>query len=131
MGEAMIKFNFIIAIIIFLFTNNVYAERIKCQDAIRASDVIAQDFDSNGNEIEYKRNPEDIETVIRILTARVAKDPSLKQAVGWEDRMLTVKYWAKERCGGTKNCETKECSSGSSCVYRSLGMSGCRCEKDK
>jgi hypothetical protein len=127
----MTKFSFAVATIFLCLTGNIYAERLKCQDAILASDVIAQDFDANGNEVEYKRNSEDIETIIRILKTRISKDPSIRQTVGWEDRMLTVKYWEKERCGGTKNCETKECPSGNSCVYRSLGMSGCRCEKDK
>lgn len=124
----MLKTLLLVVTLFLSFLGTASAEKIKCQDSISSADVIAEDQDADGNVVSYKRTQQDIEKIITVLKARILKDPAMKNEAGWQDKMLTVNYWAKERCGGTKNCSTKECSSGKSCVYRSLGMSGCRCE---
>lgn len=111
-----------------LLSMPVYAEPVKCPDAISPTDVIGVDYDSNGNAVEYHRNADDIAIVIQAIKQKIAMDPSITQSPQWDDRMLTAVYWAKERCGGTKNCSGKECPGGGSCVYSNIGMAGCRCE---
>jgi len=121
--------NLCLVIIGFLmFTGFSHAELSKCGENLLTSDVIAVDFDKNGKEIEYHRTPQDIERVLVVLNQKISNDPSITQSPYWHKKMLTPDYWAQERCGGTKNCSQKECSGGKSCVYRNMGMAGCRCE---
>lgn len=101
-----------------------------CLSELKSSDVIAEDFDENGNRIEYLRTDEDIEKLVARLEIKIKYDPVIKQLRDWDEGMLTTKYWKSSKiCGGTKNCSTKSCSSGKSCKYVGGGMSGCRCVK--
>jgi hypothetical protein len=124
----MFKKLLLAVVVPLLLSVSVHAERVKCQDSISPNDVIAVDVDSSGNPVEFHRNPEDIAKIIQALKQKIADDPSVTQSPQWNDRMLTSVYWERERCGGTKNCDTKECPNGRSCVHRDGSMGGCRCE---
>ena len=124
----MLKNTLVLLLIVATAPVVCLADDARCLSKLSMDDIIAVGHDQNGNVVQYRRNRHDIEAVISTLKQKLAADPSLREASGWSDRMLTVTYWAKERCGGTKDCSSKECSAGKSCVYSNIGMAGCRCQ---
>ena len=98
-----------------------------CVSPTSPTDVIAVDYDRDGNAIEYKRNKEDIGKVIARLKEKIKDDPGITKSKHWKAEMLTSDYWMYTLCGGTKDCGSKSCSGNSSCYYGNVGMAGCRC----
>lgn len=99
----------------------------RCISPISQEDVIAVDHDKYGSVIEFKRNKDDINKVIYRLKEKIKADPSITKSKTWRKEMLTPAYWHYTACGGTKDCDSKECSNGKSCSYKDSGMSGCSC----
>lgn len=96
-----------------------------CLSYMSENDVIGVDYTANGDAVEYKRTAADAERLVAALRAKIARDPSITQSVEWKPAMLTAAYWLA-LCGGTKDCSTKTCTSGS-CSYSNIGMAGCKC----
>jgi len=98
-----------------------------CTSETSESDIIAIDHDKDGVQIEFKRNKEDIKKLLVHLNEKIKDDPSITMSKYWKNEMLTSDYWLLTACGGTTNCSSKTCSSGKSCFYGNIGVSGCRC----
>ncbi|WP_141400891.1 hypothetical protein [Pseudoxanthomonas wuyuanensis] len=99
----------------------------KCDSPVSETDVVAVDHNANGDVIEYKRNNADVKNLVSALKKKIERDPAITQSTDWKAEMLTEEYWLTAACGGTKDCSSKTCPSGS-CSYSNIGMAGCRCK---
>lgn len=98
-----------------------------CTSAMSEGDVIAIDYDVDGNPTEYHRTPGDAAKVVERLREKVTDDPAITKSKYWRDEMLTTDYWLKTACGGQQPCSNKTCSGSAKCQYSNIGMAGCKC----
>ena len=94
---------------------------------LRPTDVVAERRLSDGTLVEYRAAelPRLVEDFVRLMTT----EHGWTEERARSDTFGNLRLAAEELCGGTKNCGAKACrKGGDACVYRSMGMSGCRCE---
>lgn len=95
-----------------------------CMGDLKETDLVAERTAEDGTVIQYFRNDEDIKRLVTDFR-RVMKEKGYSDA---EARKYPYYFAqsAKTLCGGTKDCSTKTCNTGS-CTYSNVGMTGCKC----
>ena len=110
------------------FSRTSFTQVCKGASALSPDEIVAERILPDGRLRYYtvKQIPEMVEDFVRIATTEYGWSEDKARS----DPFGNIQLAQTELCGGTKDCGRKDCRSNNQrCVYRNIGMTGCRCER--